>query len=335
MPLIAVADLDTVLGNIISKDDYSGKKVISFAQLAEENYLSTELGQEFYVVLLKYNSGNPDSLNTTKYDLLLQRVKRVAVWGTYYQYLFFALGKDTANGMVEEVSENTKAVRIGILDARQKQTKIILGQEIDRMMAFLFKNRADYSPWTTSTTGLESLSLFIRSGVELGKALPESFGSYWLWKRMKQNFIQKTDEVLLPVLGEDLLEKLKTDIAADNLIDPYKQLRKLCANYLAYWIYGYILPTLTVVMSETEGLRVKSEFDGINNAKAATDDQLTRLTNGINISTQDALKAIGVYLKENAEDIPELPAVIVSEVPDKMKLMPFQRNRDRKRIFGL
>jgi hypothetical protein len=335
MPLIQISDLDIVLGNIIAKDEYSGKKVISFARVAEENYLSNELGLEFYEVLLSYHESNPDNLDAEKYDALLERVKRVAVWGTYYEYLFFALGKDTANGMVEEVSENTKAVRIGILDARQKKTKLILGQEIDRLMSFLFRKRADYSAWTSSPTGLESLSLFIRSGVELGKALPESFGSYWMWKRMKQNFIQKTDEVLLPVLKEELLTKLKQDISADNLVDPYNQLRKLCANYLAYWTYGYILPTLTVVISETEGLRVKSEFDGINNAKDATDNQIMRLTNGISVATQDALKSLSAYLKDNAADIPELPIETPTEVPDKMKLMPFQRNRDRKRIFGL
>jgi hypothetical protein len=335
MPLIQISDLDIVLGNIIAKDEYSGKKVISFAMVAEENYLSNELGLEFYEVLLKYHESNPDNLDAEKYDALLERVKRVAVWGTYYEYLFFALGKDTANGMVEEVSENTKAVRIGILDARQKKTKLILGQEIDRLMSFLFRKRADYSAWTSSPTGLESLSLFIRSGVELGKALPESFGSYWMWKRMKQNFIQKTDEVLLPVLKQELLTKLKQDISADNLVDPYKQLRKLCANYLAYWTYGYILPTLTVVISETEGLRVKSEFDGINNAKDATDNQIMRLTNGISVATQDALKSLSSYLKDNASDLPELPIESPTEVTDKMKLMPFQRNRDRKRIFGL
>jgi len=333
MPLIQISDLDAVLGNIISKDDYSGKKVISFARGAEENYLSNEIGQEFYEVLLKYKNGNPDNLDTGKYDALLDKVKIVAVWGTYYEYLFFALGKDTANGMVEEVSDNTKAVRIGILDARQKKTKIILGQEIDRMMAFLFRKRADYQAWTTSPTGVESLSLFIRSGVELGKALPESFGSYWMWKRMKQNFIQKTDEVLLPILKEDLLVKLKQDISADNLVEPYKQLRKLCANYLAYWTYGYILPTLTVVISESEGLRVKSEFDGINNAKAATDNQIMRLTNGISVATQDALKSLAAYLKDNAEDIPEFPVETPTGVSSN--LMPFQLNRNRKRIFRL
>lgn len=334
MKLISIGDIDEVLGSVIAKDDYSGNRVLPSTELAQENYLIPEIGEEFFAVVVKYLNNNPDALDSEKYDALLARIKKVVVWGTYFEYLFFALGQDTGNGIVETVAENSKPVRIGILDERKKRAKINLGREIDRLMAFLFRNRADYTEWAETDSAKESLSLFVRSGVELGKALPESFGSYWLWKRMRQNMIQMTDDLLKPVLGVELLVVLNQKLQDDELVEPYKELRKLCANYVSAYIYHYIMPSLTLVITEGGSLRVQSEFDGINNAKAATEEQMNRLMAGLDLQTKDALSAILRFLKEKDTDLPEY-TIVISEVPDKMKLPPFMRNRDKLKVFGL
>ena len=334
MKLISVEDLDDVLGSVVAKDDYTGSRVLPFVELAQENYLIEEIGLEFFEVLIVYADTNVNELDPVKYDPLMERVKKVVVWGTYLEYLFFSLGQDTASGIVETVGEHSKPVRIGVLDERKKRAKINLGKEIDRLMAFLFRKRADFVEWTETGSATESLGLFVRSGEELGKALPESFGSYWLWKRMKQNMLQMTNEVLLPVLGEELLSKVKDGLENDNLVEPYKELRKLCANYLSVYVYVYILPSLSVVMTEGGSLRVLSEFDGINNAKSATEEQMNRLLAGLDKQTRDALNAIMKYLKENDTDIAEY-TLPVSDISDLMKKPPFMRNREKKWVFGL
>lgn len=328
---ILETDLRSILGNVIQNDDYSASRITPYFSGAIENWLIPEIGIELYGSIVNYQEG--EVVNATMDDLIV-KVKRAVVWAAYNDYLPFSLGKDTGNGIVEEVSDNSKAVRIGILEKRITATKLQLGQAIDQLMSFLFVNRADYSVWAESAAGLASLSLFVRSGVELGKSLPESGGSYWLFKKMRQYFFQKTDEVLEPILGVDLLLKLKTDLLADTLIEPYKELRKQCANYLSFWVYAYIFPTMVVGFTDTGILRVLSEFDGINNQKTPTEEQLTRLLNGIERQKIDALKALELFLKKNAQDIPEFDAP-VADATNLMQKPPFMRNRDKKRIFGL
>jgi hypothetical protein len=328
---ISETDLRSILGNVIQNDDYSASRITPYFSGAIENWLVPEIGSELYETIVSYQK---DDVIIEVMDSLILRVKRAVVWAAYNDYLPFSLGKDTGNGIVEEVSDNSKAVRIGILEKRITATKLQLGQAIDQLMSFLFTNRANYPQWAESVTGLSSLSLFVRSGVELGKSLPESGGSYWLFKKMRQYFFLKTNEVLEPVLGADLLVKLKGDLLNDALIEPYKELRKVCANYLSFWVYSYIFPSMVVGFTDNGILRVLSEFDGINNQKTPTEEQLTRLLNGIERQKIDALKALELFLKKNANDLPEFDA----PVPDANNLMqkpPFMRNRDKKRIFGL
>jgi hypothetical protein len=332
--LIAEVDFRAILGNVIQNDDYSGGRILPYTQRATDNWLVPEIGIGLYESIVDFLNDNAGNHDEEKYTALLGVVRKVVAWGAYNDYLPFSLGKDTGNGIVEEVSENTKAVRIGVLEKRIDATKINLGQSIDNLMGFLFVNRADYPIWGNSDEGKASLRLFVRSGVELGKALPESGGSYWLFKRMRENFIQKTDEVMEPVIGEELLDKIKADLEANEFEEPYKQLRKLCANYLSYWVYAYILPTTVVGFTDTGVLRVLSEFDGINNAKTPTEEQLNRLIAGLERSKSDALKTLQVFLKKNAEEIPEYE-VVVKDPANLMQKPPFMRNREKKRIFGL
>jgi hypothetical protein len=106
MKLITIDDLDEVLGSVIAKDDYTANRVLPFVELAQENYLTDEIGNEFFEVLIDYASTNVAALDAEKYDPLMDRVKKVVVWGTYLEYLFFSLGQDTAGGIVETVGEH-------------------------------------------------------------------------------------------------------------------------------------------------------------------------------------------------------------------------------------
>jgi hypothetical protein len=319
---------------VIQNDDYSGGRILPYTQKATTNWLIPEIGHGLYNSILDFLGDNVGSYDEELYNDLLPAVRKVVAWGAYNDYLPFSLGKDTGNGIVEEVSENSKAVRIGVLEKRIDATKINIGQAIDHLMGFLFVNRGDYPAWANSEEGKASLGLFVRSGVELGKSLPESGGSYWLFKRMRENFVQKTDEVLEPVLGEELLAKLQADLLANEFEKPYKELRKKCANYLSYWVYSYILPTTVVGFTDTGVLRVLSEFDGINNSKTPTEEQINRLVAGLERSKSDALKVLRVFLKKNAAELPEYE-LIVKDPENLMQKPPFMRNRGKNRIFGL
>jgi len=48
MALIGKDDIELVLGNIISKNDYSTERVLPFAVLGEDNWLKPEIGEELY-----------------------------------------------------------------------------------------------------------------------------------------------------------------------------------------------------------------------------------------------------------------------------------------------
>lgn len=334
MALIVSADFDDVLGNVIKKDDYTAARILPFAATAEKNWLLPEIGKELYDAVVSFQNGNIGNLNSADYTELIEVMKPAIVWATYFEYLPYSSGTDSGNGLTEDVGDGSKPMRMSMIEKRTTQSEINLGKEIDRLMAYLFTNRSKFSIWSESVVGQSSLSLFVRSGVELGKSLPESMGSYWLWKRMRQNFVQKTATVLEPILGAPLFEKLAADLLADSLVTPYKQLRHLCSNYISYWVYAYILPTMVVGFDNSGALRVLSKFDGINNSKTPTENEMKRLIGGLEVSVKDAYVALIDYLKNNADDLPDY--VLPDNTIDKINGVPrFLRNETKKRVFGM
>jgi hypothetical protein len=142
--------------------------------------------------------------------------------------------------------------------------------------------------------------------------------------------------VLVPELQVDLYEAIMAGLIADTLVEPYKLLRKLAANYLASYLYRDILPTLDVVMTEDGALRAVSDFDGINNRKLPSAEQLRRLYDGLDLNVMRNLTKLREFIKANVEELPEYIMPLVDEDTAAVDaLLPFQRNRERKRVFGL
>jgi hypothetical protein len=331
MALVGVLDIEGVLGNVVGKDDYSARRILPFVGIGEENWLIGEVGQELYDKLVEASGEDFEDTVGGDWAKLLVKVKKVCVWAAYFEYLPFSLGSDGSNGITEESGDNTKAARMWVIEKRIVAAKLNLGKEIDRLMGFLFLKRAVYTEWSESEAGLSALSLIVRSGTELKMVLPPASG-YWLYKQLRGWYSAETKDLLVPIIGKALYVKLMADLEGDTLAGAYADLRWVAATYVSWSLYEKVLPTMVVVQTEDGALRVLSEFDGINNRKNASSDQLTMLYSGIAKSVADALDRLRDFLLDNAEDLPEyvVPAV------DSAVLKPrFMRNEGKGKIFGV
>lgn len=335
--------MKVVLGTIIQDGDYSMNRVLPFAETAQKEWLRKYVGPELNNYLNLEAAGELAAEMGVDYvaedwTALMTAVKRVICWGCFYEYIDFSVGTDTGNGLTEDVSENSKPVRLGILEKRKRAAKINLGREIEEVMAFLFTNRDSYVVWRDSDSAQRMLGLFVRSAVELDRALPESMGSWWLYRRMLEEYVTHSESVLVPVLQQAVYDAVVVHLKADTLVEPYKQLRKLAANFLSFTLYLEVFRRSDVVLTDEGTFRVLNEFDGINNAKTPTGEQINRLVAGLELSIKRAEGMLRAFLAENAGDIEEyVVAELTEDEQEIADALPFQKNRlkERKRVWGM
>lgn len=281
------------------------------------------IGQDVYDKLVAGTGG-------ADWEKLKVLVQELIVWAGYYEYLPFSLGADSGNGITEVKSDTAAPVRMGVVNMRLMQAKVNIGRCLDGVMDLLFEKRIVYTEWATSEVGEAALKLLVRSGKELREVFPPGSG-YWLWRVMKEYFRLDGRRYLEPVLGGDLCDVIFDGLADGSLSGRYEEVRLLGAGFVCWKVYEVVLPTMVVVQAEDGGLRVLSEFDGINNRKMATEAQLKVLYDSVGRGQADALDRLKDYLVKYAGEISEyvVPAVSTGDLPR------FMRNEGKDRIFGL
>lgn len=330
MGLVDAAVIEGVLGNVIAKSDYSTKRVLPFMVSGERNWVLPHIGKELYDKLVVSAGNSFTDTPAGDWKVLRDLVCELIVWAGYYEYLPFSLGADSGNGMTEMKSDTVAPVRMGVVNMRLMQAKVTIGKCLDAVMDLLFEKRAIYTEWATSVVGEAALKLLVRSGKELREVFPPGSG-YWLWRVMKEYFRLDGRRYLEPVLGSDLCDVIFDGLADGTLSGRYENVRLLGAGFVCWKVYEVVLPTMVVVQAEDGGLRVLSEFDGINNRKTATEAQLKVLYDSVVRGQADALDRLKDYLVKYASEIGEyvVPEVSSGDLPR------FMRNEGKERIFGL
>ncbi len=272
--LISNGQLVRCLGTAAISASEDSNRMLSYAPSAEL-LVRKALGSEA-IAYLKISAVSEIAGMTGAKKLLFGWVERAVAFYTYNFYLPFSIGSDGDNGLQETESEKTKPVRMGALNERKNATPEMAAEALEEALRLLFENPDDYDFWQDTDAFKSVSALFIRFGSELGKALPPSGGTYRMFLTLRDYIVGAERDLVKPILGKVFFDSLKTKLTAGNLTTLEKELIEYVSRYEAWAAYLEALDYL-VVWATPKGLRVLSEFDGINNRKTPNAGELADL----------------------------------------------------------
>jgi len=304
MILSTIDDLKTYLGRAINSATTLAF-IEPFIQLAQDEFILTAIGPEMLAELdTQVNSTDPSALTAVN-RALLKLVQRSLAFYTYQKYLPYSLGNDGDKGLQEQGTDNSKPVRMGVLDVRRRETAENAAKAIESVLLHLFSFPDKYPTWLNSPAYKSTRGLFISSGTELTQYVPQAGGSYRLFVSLKP-FLSKVERTdLLPLLGKDQYDALKQSlISSDQPSGATLHLLEKVRQAVATCAYAKAMYHLNVVQTPGGQLRVLSDFDGIYNQKAVTGHDLSeaqRMADGEAAASLNTLKS---FLNAHADDYP-------------------------------
>jgi hypothetical protein len=136
MLIKSTQEMRAFLGRAISSD-FTFDSLKPYLELAQQDYLVKALGAEYWAVLetqAQNNEANP----------ILPLVSRALAFYAYHKYLPYSIGLDSDTGLQETESDNTKPLRIGVLEKRQRETIENASNALEAVLLELFKNKTNY-----------------------------------------------------------------------------------------------------------------------------------------------------------------------------------------------
>jgi hypothetical protein len=247
----------------------SEDRIKPYLALAEQTYLVKAIGPELLAHLKTVANNEGAASEPNKY--LLGLVRRALAFYGYLMYLPYATGVDGDNGLQETKTDKTQPVRQAMLEKRIAATADNASQALEAVLLLLFTQANDYTVWKNSDTYQTACTLFIRNASELKKGCPYTRGHHRLFVSMREYIEERQRKSIVPTLGETFAAGLFERLSDGELTNEEKTLMPYIQRALAYSAYEDALLFLTVVQLPSGGLRILSEFDGINNQRALSD----------------------------------------------------------------
>lgn len=275
-----------------------------YIQLAEDEFILPAIGPEMLAELDSQLGANPTTL-TPANKQLLTRLQRALAFYTYLKYLPFSLGSDGDNGLQEQGTDNTKPVRMGVLDKRQRESAENAASALEKALVFLYQHRADYPTWTNSEAYKRSAALFVFSATELTEHLPQVAGSYRLFLSLVPYLHMAEKNSIRPLVGSEQYDDLKAKRISSLPLQPTDiRLLEAVGRATATVAYARALYYLNVVQTSGGSLRVLSDFDGIYNQKAVDAKVLLDAQRTADNEAAASLNDLKSYLTEYADQYP-------------------------------
>lgn len=271
---------------------------------AQESIIVKAFGQELITELDNQHNSVSGAILSPHNALLLPKIQRALAWYAYLKYLPFSIGNDGDNGLQEIGTDSTQPVRIGVLDKRQRETERNAVEGLERALAFLEANRANYATWTNSPSWTQYKSLFIWSATEMAKYLPTFGQNNRLYLNVRPYIALAEQDYILPILGQDMFDELKGVVLSNSITANQKALLTQVQRALAYTAYACALPDLNIVVLSSGSLRILSDFDGIYNQKSPEPGQLKGFISAKKTEGQRLRNVLKRWITAHADDFP-------------------------------
>jgi hypothetical protein len=159
-----IRNIDTVikyLGRAVNTSMTFGW-IEAYCSNAENEYLTRVFGEEFLAELNTAADGTP----TGKVETLIAKAQEVIAWYGYTSYLPFSIGQDGDFGLQEEDTDKSSPVRIGVLDKRQREAASNASKAMERLLVWLYQNKADFATWLASATYQKRAELWLETATD-------------------------------------------------------------------------------------------------------------------------------------------------------------------------
>lgn len=310
------------------------EKMLPFADIAYNKYIVKAVGDEYADKICDdaFVSTLPEVRK--KKALAMRKTLRYALaFYTYYEYSSFGIGKAGVNGLDESKADGTMPARKWVFDERKNKSIEIAASQIEAALVELINFRADYPEFYSVGNAAQYTEIFTQNGTQMLQACPQTGGSYRLWASLFYYYKKVGRDVLVPLLSQVYLSALKSRLstgasnANDSAILPYiREVETLHAYLLAF-------DSLIVRQTDSGGLRVHSEFDGINNASAPSPDQLFNLKESLKGEASASITRLQNFLYKNIANYTEYAGSTAYKVPTGKA--GFQRSANYKTIYTI
>lgn len=306
--------LRSFLGGAISASD-DVDRIMPYLDLAETTYIEKAIGKEL-LTHLKTAADNESSASEED-SYLLGLVRRALSFYGYWMYLPFSTGTDGDNGLQETKTERTQPVRQAMLEKRIAATGDYAAQALETALFLLFAKASEYPEWEESETYISACELFIRNGSELKKGCAYTRGHHRIFISMREYLEERQRKSIVPALGQEFAEGLLERLKDGELTDAEKELMPYIQRALGHSAYEDALMQLTVVQLPSGGLRILSEFDGINNQRALSDQDkvFCEYQKKIGTDAEAYQRELKKYLDANAESFPDYIPTLEADKP--------------------
>ncbi|MDR6194716.1 DUF6712 family protein [Siphonobacter sp. SORGH_AS_0500] len=268
-----------------------------------------------------------------KFGILFSYVQRATVWWGYADFLPMSAGTDGDNGLVENTTADNGPIRQSVLEKRINKAADKSAEAIEELLQYLFNNADKFDDWRNSSAYADATELFVNSGTALARYMPQSNGSYRMWLTLKW-YLRESESSVLALTGRPQFDDLKAKLKAQSLLTSVeKELIEKIGRASSWVAYKNALPYLRIVSLPTGGLRVLSEFDGINNAKAPTNEQFQEYKNLVKSEAEGELSELKKFLLANADQLPLYKNSTAYKPPSNQSI--FDKNKDYTQVIRM
>lgn len=299
-----VEELRMFLGRAVNAS-FEFDSLQPFIMLAQDEYLKKGLGFAYFNELDIQCNGVEGATLSPDNAFILRYVQRALAFYTYHKYLPYAIGSDGDNGLQEMETDKTKPVRIGVLEKRQRETIENASVAMETILSFLFELKHKYPTFWNSDFGIKLKTSWFGTAQQLSDALPLVGDSHRLLLTLNRYFTFAERSKISPVIGKQLLISVKNYHLNPSNDEVMGDLYRLTKQAIAWLAYDEALVFLNITQTGKGSLRVLSEFDGINNAKAPDADQWTEYKRNVKVRTEGAMGDLVGFLNKNAETFPD------------------------------
>lgn len=322
-----ISQLTEQLGNAVAVSA-DNKKILPYVEKAELQYIRKAIGNEQADLLS--GIGPFTGLNLQ----LLGLIQKSLAFYALYEWSAFSMGRQTDNGLEESGAGGTgnMAGRQWVYNDRKLQAIKNGAFFLDQAIQLLLNNRGTFTTWAASTAGQASFKLFIQNGTQMGELLPQTYGSHTLYLSLLPYFKKIEARELPEVVGNLLITNIKarrgtnTNTAADLAILPY------LSDFVANYGYADALEHMEVIQDD-KGLRVSSEFDGINTKAAPSIEAIIRLKQLANNNKIEAAGRLNAFLVKNALDYPDYTTSTAYRA--EVTAVGYMKNTEYENVFRL
>jgi hypothetical protein len=185
----------------------------NFIRQVEEDEIIPLIGDELYNELIDSvdDSSAPESLVK-----LLVKVRDVLAPLIFYNYIPFMNGKQGQSGIMVVENDNERQAPRWMIEKMQTEAHNKAMKAAERLLSFLEKNADDYESWTSSDVYTEYKDGFIINATEFDKYVNIN-KSRRIFLALKTSIKRIEEWKIKPVLGDDLFDEIKQEIAENDI----------------------------------------------------------------------------------------------------------------------